>query len=184
MAVSRRMVEDPAAGPANTTVKNTARFVLAGGAALVVAAVWSHPAHAWTWARGVTVYSGAGLCVRGDAGVDHFRPGSFSGNLAYANAYALSGGCGGGVTKPDGSAAVRLEVYRWNGSAWAVCRSTGWTYGPTGVSGGEPYGPSQVFDYGGAACGAGFYGTMAYPYVWDGSAWRGGGVWSGYEYVP
>ncbi|MGB8701318.1 MAG: hypothetical protein WCD18_18045 [Thermosynechococcaceae cyanobacterium] len=24
---------------------------------------------------------------------------------------------------------------------------------------------------------------MAHAYAWDGSAWRGGGVWSGYEYV-
>ena len=49
----------------------------------------------------------------------------------------------------------------------------------------SPTGPTQILDYGGAAaCGAGYYGTYGYSYVWDGSAWRGGSVWSGYEYVP
>ncbi|MDP9848679.1 hypothetical protein [Streptosporangium lutulentum] len=149
---------------------------------------WTQPAYAWTWASNVTVYNGQGLCVQGTAGIDHRIPGNFSGNLAYANTYARSGGCGTGLTKPDGSARVRLEVLKWNGSTWNVCRSTAWKYGPTGISGGDvggPYGPSQVFDYGGSSsCGPGFYGTRAYAQVHDGSAWRGGSVWSGHERLP
>ncbi|WP_328913263.1 MULTISPECIES: hypothetical protein [unclassified Streptomyces] len=155
--------------------------------ALLFALTMNQSAYAWTWGSNVTVYSVSGLCVQGSAGIDHAQPNVFSGNLAYANTYALGTGCVGGLTKSGNAAAVRLDVERWNGSAWVVCRSTDWLYGPTGVSGGDtggPYGPSQVYNYGGAAsCGAGYYGTLAYAYVTDGTAWRGGSVWSGYEYV-
>jgi len=76
------------------------------------------------------------------------------------------------------------SVYKWTGSTWVICRSTDWTYGTTGTSQWGPTGPGQVFDYGGASsCGPGFYGTMGYPYVSDGSTWRGGGIWSGAESV-
>lgn len=154
--------------------------------AFLFALTLNQPAYAWTWANGVTVYNGSTMCVKGNAGIDHVRPGAFSGNLAYADTYALRAGCGTGLTVSR--AAVRLDVFKWNGSSWFVCRSTDWKYGPTGISGGDtggPYGPSQVFDYGGsAACGAGFYGTRAYAYVLDGTVWRGGAVWSGAENVP
>ncbi len=172
--------------------------VLCGLVPLASVLVWAPPAGAWTWAKNVTVYHGANLCVRGDAGIDHRRPGVFSGNLAYGNVYALDGSCGRGLTKPDGWAGVRLEVLKWNGSSWTRCRQTDWKYGPTGVSGGDlggPYGPALVFDYGGASsCGAGVYGTRAYvrvkervhyPGHWNRprTVWREGQVWSGSEYV-
>lgn len=141
------------------------------------------PAHAWTWNRGVTVYDAGGLCVRGDAGIDHFIPGSFSGNIAYANVYALTGGCTSGLANQW--AAVMLTVYRHNGSAWVACRSTDWKYGTTGVGQWGPTGPEQSLDYGGSAsCGAGWYQTAADVYVSDGIDWRGGRVWSGAEFVP
>jgi hypothetical protein len=157
--------------------------------ALLFAAVTTPSADAWTEHDRITVYNGAGLCVQGDAAIDSRKPGVFSGNLAYATTYARSEGCGATLTKPDGHAAVRLDVYKWNGSSWFVCRSTDWEFGATGIlrSGDivTDFGPSVVFDYGGAsACGPGYYGTLAHAYVWDGAAWRGGSVWSGYEYVP
>ncbi|MCA6091363.1 hypothetical protein LE181_04150 [Streptomyces sp. SCA3-4] len=164
------------------------KCALSGIVALLFAVIWNQPAYAWTWVRNATVYNGAGLCVQGDAGIDHVRPGVFSGNLAYGNVYARSGGCGAGLTNTSPTAAaVQVEVWKWNGSSWTKCRSTDWKYGPTGVSGGDlggPYGPGWVFDYGGASsCGAGFYETRAHVYVWDGSEWRGGVVRSGAENV-
>ena len=134
------------------------------------------------------MYNGAGLCVQGDAGIDHWQPNVFSGNLAYDETYALSQGCGAGLTLPAGWAAARLDVYKWTGTQWAVCSGTNWQFGPTGISGGDvggPFGPAQVFNYGGSSsCGSGWYGTLASAYVWDGSAWRGSGIWSGAEFVP
>ncbi|MDX3800201.1 hypothetical protein [Streptomyces sp. AK04-3B] len=166
----------------------TMKAALCAFVALMMAAVWAQPAHAWTWATRVTVYNNAGLCVQGTAGIDHRRPGAFSGNLAYADTYALNqGSCSTGLARPDGWAAARATVYRWNGSAWDVCRTSPWKYGATGQAGGEfpgPWGPEQVYDWGGwQSCGTGYYGTIASAYVWDGSAWRGGDVWSGYEFA-
>jgi hypothetical protein len=154
---------------------------------LFVVAAPYHSALGWTFVSKVTLYDGPGLCVQGESGIDHLRPDAFSGNLAYAGTYALSQGCGAGLTLPDGWAAVRLDVYRWTGSDWALCRGTNWRYGGTGIDPhfGYPVGPGEVFDYGGfSSCGQGYYGTLAFAFVWDGSAWRGGGLWSGYEFVP
>lgn len=167
-------------------VRRSLRMVTIGISACVLVAVTVQSAAAWTWATRVTLYDAAGLCVQGDAGIDHFNPDVyFSGNLAYDGVYALGAGCVTGLNLPNGWAAVRLDVFRWNGSAWAVCRSTGWKYGATGSSQWGPWGPGEAYNYGGsAACGAGYYGTQSTALIWDGSAWRGGSLWSGYEYVP
>ena len=164
-------------------LRRTLLLLVACVAASVVVMTAAAPAQAWTWNQNVTVYNASGLCVQGQAGIDHVTPGGFSGNLAYAGTYAHSGGCGAGLANQY--AAVRLDVYRWNGSAWVVCRSTAWTYGYTGVNQWGPTGPEQVYNYGGpASCGAGWYGTLAASYVLDsGGTWRGGTVWSGQEYV-
>ena len=145
-------------------------------------------AFAWTWVHKLKVYDGPGLCVQGDAGIDHLVPNSFSGNLAYDGTYALSQGCGAGLSLPNGWAAARLDVFKWTGTEWALCKGTNWQFGPTGIANGDLFtltGPSQIFNYGGsAACGSGFYGTLAHAFAWDGSVWRGGSVWSGFESVP
>jgi hypothetical protein len=157
-------------------------LVLVAGtiAAVGLALAGATPASAWTWTYGTTVYNSGGLCVTGDAGIDHAGA-TFSGNLAYANTFARGSGCGAGLSGKY--AAVRLDVLRWNGSSWYVCRSTDWTYGYTSVNQWGPVGPSQVYNYGGAAsCGVGWYATRAYAYVSDGAAWRGGTVWA-QEYV-
>jgi hypothetical protein len=160
------------------------KFLLYGIFAVLFTAMTARSASAWTWSPFVTVYNGPGLCVQSQAGIDHRMPGVFSGNLAYAYTHALSEGCGVGLNKPDGSAAVRLEVYKWTGSSWAICQGTDWKYGATGTTQFGPWGPEEGFDYGGvASCGPGYYGTLAYSYIWDGSGWRGGSAWSGYEFV-
>ncbi|MFD4597901.1 hypothetical protein ACFWPQ_07650 [Streptomyces sp. NPDC058464] len=165
-----------------TTSRLSLKATLCMFVALLTAALWTQPASAYTWARRVTVYNAYGLCVQGNAGIDHKKPGVLSGNLAYSETFALKQGCGTGLNEPDGWAATRAVVFKWNGSGWDVCRSSAWKYGATGVNRWGPWGPEQVFDWGGwASCGAGFYGTQAAAFVWDGSAWRGGGVWSGFE---
>jgi hypothetical protein len=164
-------------------LRRAATVALAGIAAMLFTVSTATPAQAWTWNSGVTVYNAGLLCVQGDAGIDHAVPGTLSGNLAYANTYGRSAGCVTGLV--GWSAAVRLDVYKWTGWSWYVCRNTDWSYGTTGVNQFGPTGPTQTFNYGGAsACGSGYYGTMGYSYVWDGSTWRGGHVWSGAELVP
>ena len=160
-----------------------AKATLGGILVPLFAMATAAPAHAWTWNQSVTVYNGAEFCVQGDAGIDHFRPNAFSGNLAYANTFARTAGCGPGLSNQ--TARVRLDVYKWTGSTWVICRSTDWTYGTTGVNQWGPTGPEQVFDYGGSSsCGPGYYGTMGHSDISDGFTWRGGSIWSGAELVP
>jgi hypothetical protein len=152
---------------------------------LLGAVVTYSAAVAWTWANRVTVYTGSGLCVQGDAGIDHLQPGVFSANLAYSDAYALDQGCGNGLSGQW--AATRLDVYyAAPGGQGAICRGVDWKYAYTGIDSiGNPTGPAWIYDYGGSAsCGQGWYGTFGAAFVWDGSAWRGGWVWSGWEWVP
>jgi hypothetical protein len=125
------------------TMSSIRRVLLPAAAAVAatgLALSSASPASAWTWTNGSTVYNGGGLCVQGDAGIDHAGS-TFSGNLAYANTYARGAGCGAGLANQY--AAVRLEVLKWNGSSWFVCRATNWEYGYTGVNQWGPYGPSQ-----------------------------------------
>jgi hypothetical protein len=141
------------------------------------------------------IYSSLLLCVQSDASFSQRIPGAFSSDEAYAatypvRGYAISGGCttsSGVLEKPNGHVAVRLDLYWWTGSEWKVCRKTDWKYGGSGYGRtGDityAYGTEQHYYYGESApCGPAYYGTMAYSYVWDGSAWRGGSNWSGYEY--
>jgi hypothetical protein len=159
------------------------KVVLCGTLTLLFAVATASPSYAWTWNQWATVYNGSDFCTQGDAGIDHVVPGTFSGNLAYARTFARSAGCGAGLSNRN--AAVRLDVHKWTGTTWVICRSTDWTSGTTGVDQFGPTGPEQVFDYGGpSSCGPGWYGTMGYSIVWDGSTWRGGSVWSGAELVP
>lgn len=162
-------------------LRRAATVALSGVAALVFTLTTASPAQAWTFSAWTTVYNGDDLCVQGLAGIDHLIPGTPSSNLAFAGTHALTEGCGTG--QANRYAAVRLDVYRWDGAAWTVCRSTNWTYATTTAELGVPVGPTQTFDYGGAVCGSGYYGTMAYSFVLDGTVWRGGTVWSGYEFV-
>lgn len=82
--------------------------------------------------------------------------------------------------EPPGWLAARQDVYRWDGSAWSVCFSSGWTFSDADV---EAWG--QTSGGGPAPCGAGWYGTMAFGAVYDGAAWQGTdrGVWSGYVWL-
>jgi hypothetical protein len=141
-------------------------------------------ASAWTWCRWCTVFTGPGLCVQADAGIDHWRPNVFSGNIAYSTAYARDQGCVNGLS--GRWATTRLDVYRAApGAEGVLCRGTEWKSDYTGIDGfGTPIGPAEVFDYGGpASCGPGWYGVFGGAFVWDGSNWQGGWAWSGWEWV-
>jgi hypothetical protein len=82
-------------------------------------------------------------------------------------------------TRPPGYIALLFQLYKWTGSQWAVCAGTSWFYNSTSakkLAGFYNYGSSPW-------CGAGYYGTLSYGFVWNG-AWHGGPLWSGYHYLP
>lgn len=165
-------------------------------AALLLVTMTPQSASARSFSPVTTVYAPIGgyYCVRAEAGIDHYVPGTFSGNYAYANAYLLwvrvdLSGRRSCELEMTGWGRTRLDVQKWNGSAWTFCRGSDWAYGNFGWSGGEmggPTGPSKSLNYGGsAACGEGYYRTMATAeYEVSPSTWVGGSVASPYEWVP
>lgn len=87
---------------------------------------------------------------------------------------AKTSGCHVGKTQPVGDLRTQALIQRWNGSSWASCYGTGYTY--NSVSGFSTYsGFSQGWS---PDCGVGTYRTQAYGHVWEGMAWRGGWVFS------
>jgi hypothetical protein len=95
------------------------------------------------------------------------------GGQSYANTFAYSGDSF--AFRPAGSLALRLQTWRWNGSAWGVCVDSGYIYNSSAT-----YGLGAWYTYGSQTpCGDGYYGTMGYGYQYNGG-WKGGAEWSGY----
>jgi hypothetical protein len=92
--------------------------------------------------------------------------------------------CGGGFNRPAGYLIDRAVLYRWNGSAWAVCRDTGWVYNSSNVAGFTIWDEWSVGDWGDPSpCGAGSYQTHGASFEYNGG-WRGGWLWSGAHWLP
>jgi hypothetical protein len=129
-----------------------------------------------------SVYNSPNLCVGLWSSIDHIRPDApYSSNTAASQGMANdSGSCA--TTFAGVWAATRLDVYKASpGQPGALCRGTDWQYAFTSLTGSGPF---IIFDYGGSAsCGPGWYGTMGGMFVWDGSAWRGGWIFSGWDWV-
>jgi hypothetical protein len=80
------------------------------------------------------------------------------------------------VPLPDTWVAVLRILYVWNGADWQVCQQDAdWDYDTSGTL-------TRTDHYGSGPCGAGYYGVISYLFGWDGTVWRGGGLWSGYLY--
>lgn len=160
------------------------RFVYLLASALLgagIALAFASAANAHTvFERGWTYHSDVN-CTWGRADINH---GNHGGGGSYAftrstrNSYA--GYCSRLAEKLPGYIAVRYQRLKHTRNGWRVCTYTGWRknnykthyWSTTGDSGGSR--PS---------CGNGFYGTMGYSYVLNGS-WYGGSVWSKGHTLP
>ncbi|MEU9888816.1 hypothetical protein [Sphaerisporangium sp. NPDC051011] len=170
-------------------VRRVAAVALA--ALVAVVALPAGPARAWTWQYRVVVFQSSLYCIKADAGIDHWQPGVFSGNLAYVNTYVFMGDC---VTVRVLEARVSLQVQKFDEATgkWRTCKSSDYVYGMTGSDVWGPYGPGTAVNYGGSACGpgAGWYRTKARaeirnPFViGNPDVWMGGAAYSGEEWVP
>lgn len=144
-------------------------------------------AQAYTQQSLVTVEQQATFCIKADAGIDHFTPGVFSGNNAWARVYAFAADCA--TVLPAMQVRVKLEVRKWNesSSAWVTCKTTDWAYGTTSRDQFGPVGPGVHTGY--TPCGSGWHQTKAqaqsYRYVNSVGQflWLGGILNSGYEWV-
>jgi len=133
------------------------------------------------------LYSGPGLCVHGESQLvrrDTAVAGLWDAGLYPTAILGTFATCTGALSTytyrmmPVGWAAMDMQLLIWNGSAWAVCRDYGWTYNTFPVASTD----LQASGLGLHPCGSGYYEVFAGFYAWDGSAWQGGWIWSGYLY--
>ncbi|MGA2926871.1 MAG: hypothetical protein ABSG43_12900 [Solirubrobacteraceae bacterium] len=156
--------------------------------ALSLAAAGATPASAAS-ALGVT-YSGSSLCVTVSTEVMPYSSQYSDDNgFVYADAEPYFSNCSTPQEEPYGDVATQAEVYKWTGSSWAYCASTGWVYEGYRVEDGFPSFGAYAAGYLAGTCGAGYYGVQGAGFVWanptgGGYQWNGNWVWSGYEYYP
>ena len=137
----------------------------------------------------VTISNGSVVCVQGKSEFNWYAPaGGFADKSAWALTYARNpGSCSGTLYRPQGWLAARFDVFKWTGSQWALCRSLGWKFGGGGdTNSGDitlEQAAAQMEFYSSPPCGAGYYGTQGSHFVWDGSAWQGGSLWSGSSFA-
>ena len=81
-----------------------------------------------------------------------------------------------GFNLSEGKLALRLQLWKWTGSQWAVCADTNWMYNTA---------TAWRMDFQGwtTLCGSAYYGNMTNAFAWIGN-WIGGGMWSGYQSLP
>jgi hypothetical protein len=169
-------------------VRLTATVVAAVISALSFAAVVATPASAAS--QSAVTYRGSSLCVIGTAEVWPYDPSEVLTNgLVSADADPYFSNCSTLQEVSYGDVATQAEVYKWTGSSWAYCTSTGWEYGGyvnfgDGLDSFGAYAQTSA-----STCGAGYYGVEGAAFVWanptgGGYQWYGGWVWSGYEYYP
>lgn len=97
---------------------------------------------------------------------------------------ALQGATGGThLNRQPGWLTSRIQLYFWDGLSWVNCADSGWIYNTT-----TTWQLSQSWLYRfDPPCGSGYYGTQAFGYYLNstpsGRVWRGGTVWSGYQYT-
>lgn len=145
--------------------------------------IGAQPASADYIYQKVTIYGSDTNCTGGRAEISH---GSGSGYAKadayswYAQWYPTVGNvhCGRDFARPPGYLAAAFDLYKWNGSAWALCQQTPWNYNTS-----QTHQWYVWTRYGSPPCGNGYYGTSALSYVWN-NQWFGGSVWSGYHYLP
>jgi hypothetical protein len=87
--------------------------------------------------------------------------------------YVAGDGCPGSVKyQPAGELRVRPVLQYLSGSSWLTCTAPAYTYNT-----GSRYTVSSYSNMGSVPdCGATYYRTVAYGYMYDGGLWRGGTI--------
>lgn len=136
---------------------------------------------AWADAKSSTgfVYrTGDADCTEGNATTDHgpTMAGYSWSYLAYTYAWYYVDACAQWWHRPPGNVAVKVNFYRWTGSAWGLCAWTDWIY-----NGSQAFNAVYGWNFGSPPCGAGYYLTQTGAYNYNGG-WNGGWLNSEYHY--
>lgn len=75
-----------------------------------------------------------------------------------------------------GKLALRMTLWKWTGSQWAVCADTNWMYNSSTAW-------RMLLQGWAGLCGNGYYGNNTGGFAWIGR-WIGGHMWSGYQWLP
>ena len=132
---------------------------------------------------GAIVYSGPGLCVFGRSRFVQ-DSGYYTNGVTLIPSIRTFDACAGNPWPDKGMAvgqvAIRAVLWMWNSNSasWQTCRDPGWYFSDSALAGLYPQ-----YIYTGPPCGSGYYGVYSGIAAWDGSAWRGDWVWSGYLYL-
>ena len=147
--------------------------VFLGGTAAPAAAhfVYEYP---WT-------YFSSNSCEQTRSEVSHGGGGGYykTDGVSYRENRAIQASCAEWFDRPAGYKAAKWAAWKWNGSQWALCQESNYSYNSSTTSRHVVY-----WDYGSRTpCGNGYYGNMGTSYHYNG-AWYGGSVWSGYHQLP
>ena len=149
------------------------RAATAGLAALRCAGLLAQPASAHAPSTTKMVYTGGSVCVIATSQITaNHTTGELSASASTSFRVYSGRDCATIDVLPPGHIAVRYHLQKWNGSAWASCRSTGWVLN----SGAWNYELMVSNPHGPAPCGRGHYRTQGSSLVWNGSTWVGGSV--------
>lgn len=152
---------------------------------MALAAVVAFPAAAqahYVYQQGVLATYGQ-YCTVGRAEVSHGSGGGYTKTDTDSETEQIYTGvqCIQPFARAAGNLAAKYDYYYWRGGEWVICRLVGDYY--YNSSNAAKFVMSYNFGVR-PPCGDGYYGTMSYTYVNDGTTWRGGAIWSGYQYIP
>jgi len=80
-----------------------------------------------------------------------------------------------GFSLDPGYLALRMTLWKWTGSQWAVCADTDWMYNSV-------RGWRMVFQGWAGLSGNAYYANNTGGFAWIGR-WIGGYMWSGYQWL-
>lgn len=114
------------------------------------------------------------ICVNGGSGIAEGPP------QVIAEGWTQSFGqgvCLSAKNMPAYHLRLRRQLYRWNGSGWALCANSGWqaNESPTSYK-------SIWRQWSQMPCGSGWYDHFGEAYAYYNGQWLGGGRWAGNHY--
>jgi hypothetical protein len=131
--------------------------------------VFQRPQSNCTWSRSETSHGNGGGYSKGDTASKTYVAHSWGGAE-----------CGADAPRPAGYMKTQLDLYKWTGSYWGLCRRVNWVYNTTNT-----YWYAIETYYGATPpCGNGTYRTDTHSYVNMTGTWEGGPLNSGDHILP
>lgn len=165
--------------------RRRARLAIVAGALAVALVGGASPAAAHYVYDKLFTYRSSENCVENRSEASHGSGGGYARTDVWSwNELSLfligTQSCGWFYTRPSGYIRTAFDWYVYTSSGWALCAYTPWYYNTSSTDH-----MAISYDFGSSPwCGSGYYGTYGLGYVYHGSQWYGGGLWSGHHLLP